>query len=79
MKISFFGKISDPTGRTLDILLPDSGLCIADIRQAVAQACRSEMILDKTIRAAVNDEIVLENHRVMPGDDVMFMSALSGG
>ncbi|MFH1518369.1 MAG: MoaD/ThiS family protein [Pseudomonadota bacterium] len=79
MKISFFGKISDPVGKTLEIALPDSGLCIADIRRAVAQACRTEMILDKTIRAAVNDEVVLEDHRVMPGDDVMFMSALSGG
>lgn len=79
MKISFFGKISDPIGKTLEIAFPESGMSIADIRQVIAQACRADMILDKTIRAAVNDEVVLESHIVMPGDDVIFMSALSGG
>ncbi|KJS37425.1 MAG: hypothetical protein VR74_08575 [Hyphomonas sp. BRH_c22] len=79
MKISFFGKISDPIGKTLEIAFPESGMSVADIRQVIAQACRTDMILDKTIRAAVNDEVVLENHIVMPGDDVIFMSALSGG
>ncbi|MBU2606593.1 MAG: MoaD/ThiS family protein [Alphaproteobacteria bacterium] len=79
MRISFFGKISDPIGKTTDIAVPASGLCVSDIRQEIAEACQTELILDQTIRAAVNDKIVMEDHRVMPGDDLMFMSVLSGG
>jgi len=79
MRISFFGKISDPIGKTMDIAFPESGLCVADIRQEIAEACQTELILDQTIRAAVNDKIVMEDHRVLPGDDVVFMSDLPRG
>tara|TARA_R110001606_G_scaffold149509_1_gene289475 strand:+ start:268 stop:507 length:240 start_codon:yes stop_codon:yes gene_type:complete len=79
MRISFFGRISDPIGKTTDIVFPEAGLCVADIRQEIAEACQTELILDQTIRAVVNDHIVMEDYRVMPEDDVMFMSALSGG
>lgn len=79
MRISFCGQISDPIGKTVEIAFPGSGLCVADIRQEIAEACQTELILDQTIRAAVNDKIVMEDHRVMPGDDVVFMRVLSGG
>jgi len=79
MVVSFYGKISDPLGTQMEFSLPDCGLRVADIRMAIAKDCQVEALLDPTVRAAVNDEIVLDTHLVLPGDDVTFMSALSGG
>lgn len=79
MKIGFYGKIENPFGGPAEITVPDEGVSVAALRRLLAERYEAEAILERTVRAAVNDEIVLEAHIVYPVDTVEFMSPVSGG
>lgn len=72
-KIAFYGKLAETIGREIEIELPAGGCTIAALRT------RFDGLDRATIRACVNDEMVGEDHVVMPGDRVDFLPPLSGG
>lgn len=79
MRIEFFGRIAAAFGGAADIAVPESGLDVATLRRLLADRFETSAILERTVRAAVNEEIVVENYVVFPRDTVEFMSPLSGG
>lgn len=79
MKVGFHGRIGTPFGGAADVTVPADGLTVMALRRLLADQYESDAVLDRTIRAAVNDDIVLDTHRVYPGDVVEFLSPLSGG
>ncbi|MHA6288143.1 MoaD/ThiS family protein [Maricaulis sp. CAU 1757] len=79
MKIGFYGQIASCFGGPTEIALPEQGETVTALRRRLALQCDANAILETTIRAAVNDQIVPEAHRVLPGDRVEFLSPVSGG
>ncbi len=79
MKIGFYGQIERPFAGPADVAVPDQGITVTALRQLLAQRYDAAAILDRSVRAAVNDEIVLDTHTVYPHDTVEFMSPVSGG
>lgn len=79
MNIGFYGQIATPFGGSADIGVPDDGISVSELRQILSERFETDDILQRSVRAAVNDEIVLESHQVLPGDRVEFMSPVSGG
>jgi len=79
MKIGFYGQIERPFGGPAEISVPEAGMSVAALRRLLAERYEADAILERTVRAAVNDEIVLETHIVYPVDTVEFMSPVSGG
>ncbi|KJS26475.1 MAG: hypothetical protein VR75_07050 [Hyphomonadaceae bacterium BRH_c29] len=79
MKVGFYGQIERPFGGPAEISVPEVGMSVAALRRLLAGRYEAEAILERTVRAAVNDEIVLETHIVYPVDTVEFMSPVSGG
>ena len=79
MKIAFYGQIERPFGGPAEISVPEKGVSVTTLRRLLAARYEAEAILERTVRAAVNDEIVLDTHMVYPVDTVEFMSPVSGG
>lgn len=79
MKIGFYGQIDRHFGGPAEIALPDEGVTVTALRQLLARRYEAEAILQPSVRAAVNDEIVADTRMVYPQDTVDFMSPLSGG
>jgi len=79
MKIGFYGQIERPFGGPADVTVPDEGVTVTALRRLLAVRYEAEVILERSVRAAVNDEIVLDIHIVYPRDTVEFMSPVSGG
>jgi len=79
MKVGFYGRIGTLFGGTADVTVPIEGLTVMALRRLLADQYETDAVLDRTIRAAVNDEIVRDTHRVYPSDAVEFLSPLSGG
>jgi molybdopterin synthase sulfur carrier subunit len=56
-----------------------NGLAVSGLRALLASQYNVDAILHRSVRAAVNDEIVPEDYVIRPGDTVEFMSPVSGG
>lgn len=79
MKIGFYGQIERPFGGPADVTVPDEGVTVTALRRLLAERYQAEAILEISVRAAVNDEIVPDTHIVYPRDVVAFLSPVSGG
>lgn len=79
MKIGFYGQIKQPFGGAAEVTVPNEGVTVTALRRLLAERYEDEAILERSVRAVVNDEIVPETHVVFPVDTVEFMSPVSGG
>lgn len=79
MQIEFHGRIAAPFGGAANVEVSMSGLPVSGLRALLASQYNVDAILHRTVRAAVNDEVVTEDYLVLPGDTVEFMSPVSGG
>jgi len=79
VKIGFYGQIERPFGGPADVPVPDEGVTVSALRRLLAERYEAEAILERSVRAVVNDEIVLDTHIIYPGDTVEFLSPVSGG
>jgi molybdopterin converting factor small subunit len=71
MRITFFGRLADSFGRTVELDAP-AGSTIADLRRRLA-------LTDRLVRACVGDTLVDEDFVVAPGQEVEFWPPVSGG
>lgn len=81
MKVLFFGRLGEQIGREIEVDLPAGGCSVADLRQLVAHenAAATDALARPGIRAAVDQAIVADDAWVKPGQEVAFLSPLSGG
>lgn len=79
--ILFFGKLADRFGRARDIAVPAGGCMIGELRRRLAaQAEDGQVLNEPSVRAAVDQQLVLHDAAwVRPGQDVAFLPAFSGG
>lgn len=80
-QVLFFGKVGDILGPRCDIALPPEGLSVAELRRRLDDVLEgaAEALAERGVRVAVNREIVGEDARVRPGQEVAFLSMFSGG
>lgn len=81
LKVSFFGRPSDVFGKTTIVDIPSEGLTLGALRQLLEEIRGPEAAgaLGSHVRAIVNDEITGADLHVKPGQDIAFISAVSGG
>lgn len=81
LRVSFFGRPSDLFGETVTIAIPAEGLALGALRNLLEEARGPEAAgaLGSHVRAIVNDEITGADLHVKPGQDIAFISAVSGG
>lgn len=81
MKVTFFGYLGDALGAERLIEVPDAGLTVAELRQALraADGVAAPLLGNTGVRAVVDEEIAREDSWVLPGQEVDFLPPLSGG
>ncbi len=80
-KLIFFGRLADITGQTEQVLdLPANIATTADLRAWLDQghACDG-VLLETSIRLAINNDIVHEPADVDNHDEIAFMPPVGGG
>jgi sulfur-carrier protein len=80
MKILLFGKLGDRVGREIEIE-HNFGCTVAQLRATLASRypdAASELASSR-VRVCVDQEIVHEEHRLIPGQEIAFIPPLSGG
>ena len=82
MRIVYCGRLQDAAGmRWRDVELPAEVTTAHAVRDWLTQndpALRSAL-MDSSVRIVVNDELVLDDRPVAPGDEIAFMPPVSGG
>ena len=80
-QILFFGRLMDLTGSASETLALPSGVRdTAALRQWLDRdRALGGALLEKTVRLAVNSEIVMDPHPVSDGDEIAFMPPVGGG
>lgn len=81
LRVLFFGKVADGFGRFRDVTIPPQGCSIAELRRRLAELAPegAAALGEAGVRCAVEHEIVVGERTVMPGQEVAFFSAFSGG
>jgi len=81
IRLFFFGRMADQLGREREIAIPEGGCTVGTLRRLlVEQHPEAEVLMaGGHIRASVDQEIVDDDVRVRPGQEVAFFSPLSGG
>jgi len=81
LSVDLYGKLADPCGRVITISIPAAGCTAGELRALLAAHDDDLARLLATTRVlfCVNDRIVAESDRVMPGDDVALFPPVSGG
>lgn len=76
----FFGRPADVLGPRLTIDVPPGGLSLGALRSRLAETAQSpEVLLDRSVRGAIDGQTATEATWVLPGQEVAFFSAVSGG
>jgi molybdopterin synthase sulfur carrier subunit len=80
-QVLFFGKVGDILGPRCHIALPPEGLSVAELRRRLEEVVEgaAEALCERGVRVAVDLELVGEDARVRPGQEVAFLSMFSGG
>ena len=79
MRIEFYGQIVESFGGPVEVPVPSGGIQVSGLRSLMARQYVADAILNKSVRACVNDEIVPDDQWVMASDRVEFLSPFSGG
>lgn len=80
MRIRLHGKLAQMVGRETDVAV-EPQCTVAALRDAVIAAYPSagSALNDKRMRVCIGGEIVADDHRPGPGDEVEFLAPVSGG
>jgi sulfur-carrier protein len=80
LKILLFGSLRDEIAKEVAADIPARGCSIRDLRAMLVAGDPSCAPLARpSIRACVDRELVPDDHLVRPGQEVAFVSPLSGG
>lgn len=75
-KILFFGRLAEQIGRERAVDVPAGGCTIGELRALIGEEA---LTAGAGALASVDRKIVGDDARVMPGQEIAFFSALSGG
>lgn len=80
-QILYFGRLSDVTGRDAETLdIPVSITDTAALRRWLdGRIGANGALLEKSVRLAVNSEIVVDPHPVSDRDEIAFLPPVGGG
>lgn len=80
-QLLYFGRLMDTLGTPQEtIALPATVRDTAALREWLdADRVLGGTLLEKTVRLAVNNEIVAEPHPISDGDEIAFMPPVGGG
>lgn len=79
--VLFFGKLADHFGRHREVAIPPGGCPLAEIEARLARTVDGgeAALAEPGVRRAVSQQICPEDIWVVPGEEVAFFSAFSGG
>lgn len=80
-QILYFGRLGDVAGAMAeDVSLPDDVTDTSALRRWLdGRKSLDGALLERTVRLAVNNEIVADPHPVADGDEIAFMPPVGGG
>lgn len=80
-QLLYFGRLMDVTGTAEEtITLPATVRDTSALRRWLdADRALGGALMEKTVRLAVNAEIVMDPHPVSDGDEIAFMPPVGGG
>lgn len=81
VQVLFFGQIADVFGRSAHVPLPLNGCLLSQLRREIESlvANGEAALAAPGVRASVGHEIANGDVWVVPGQEVAFFSAFSGG
>ncbi len=80
VEVLFFGRVAETLGRELRIAIPAAGCTVAELRKRLAEAdADAGEALGSGVRCSIDREIVGEDARVKPGQEIAFFPVFSGG
>lgn len=79
--VLFFGRIADRYGRSREVAIPQGGCPLSQVRVQLAADVDggAQALAEPGLRIAVGHELCSEGAWVLPGQEVAFFSAFSGG
>ena len=80
-QILYFGRLSDVIGQEAEMLdIPAAITDTAALRQWLDERKSADgALLEKSVRLAVNSEIVIDPHPVSDRDEIAFLPPVGGG
>jgi sulfur-carrier protein len=81
MRVVYLGKLADVAGiRTEEILLPPTITTSASLRTWLDETRAFHgALLHRSVRMAVNNEIVVDHHPIFDHDEIALLPPVSGG
>lgn len=81
VRILFFGRVADRFGRETEFDLPPAGCSVAELREALVEgdAEAAGALSARLVRACVDQVVVADSFRVLPGQEIAFIPPVSGG
>lgn len=73
--VRFFGRLGEQLGEARTVALPDGGCTVAELRALIGE----DALAAPGVRAAIDQAIAPEDARVREGQEIAFLSPLSGG
>jgi len=79
--VLFFGQLAETFGRFVEVDLPEDGCTIAELRRRLGEGdpLRAEVLDRVGVRASVEQQVVREDTRIQPGQEIAFFPIVSGG
>ena len=80
MRVRFYGKLAEFFGSEQEIAI-DTPCTVAEVRRRLAtdRPHAAESLLNKRVRACVDDAIVRDDDLIMQGRELEFLAPVSGG
>ncbi len=79
LRILLFGRVCDLLGREIEAMVPEEGCTVGELRRLVCEQTGSDALLQKGVRASLDQQVVGDEATVRPGAEVAFFSVFSGG
>ena len=79
LRILLFGRVSDLLGREVEVLVPEDGCTVGELRRLISDQTGSDALLQKGVRASLDKRVAGDDAVVRPGAEVAFFSVFSGG
>lgn len=81
LRVLFFGEVADRLGRAVEIPVPAGGCALSEVGRILAALVpdAGRTLSRRGVRAAVAQEMAIGDPWVLPGQEVAFFSAFSGG
>ena len=81
LSVNLYGKLGDPCGRGITISIPSAGCTAGELRSLLAghDDDLARLLTSTRVLYCINDQIVAESDRVVPGDEVALFPPVSGG